>query len=264
MEYERRRVLIWGKTYPELSKRYRETVCTGGCLEDGRPVRLYPVPLRYINQTMNYKLYQWIRVPMKRSPGDSRPESYKVDHDSIEIEGHIDPGKGWEQRRQIIFADRTWHFGCVDRLQEARENSGQSIGFIKVRSVESVKLVQRSDADRIEHEEKLSRLQSVLDFFRTTQKNLEFLPFRVKIAWHCVDEDCGGHTASVLDWGLGELGRREGPEAARNKMEHLADVTKHDLHFFMGNMKSRHHIFSIIGLWCPLIRDMQQPDFFRV
>ena len=227
-------------------------------------MRLYQVPLRYINQTMNYKLYQWIKVPMKRSPGDSRPESYKMDHGRIEIEGHIDPGKAWEQRRQIIFADRGWHFGCVDRLQEARKTTGRSMGVIKVRSVESVKLVQRPDADRIEHEEKLRRLQSILDLFGTTQKDLEFLPFRVKMAWHCVDDDCGGHTASVLDWGLGELGRREGPEAARAKMEQLGDVTKHDLHFFMGNMKRRHHIFSIIGLWYPLTRHTMQEDLFRV
>lgn len=227
-------------------------------------MRLYPVPLRYVDQTMNYKLYQWIRLPMKRSPGDPRPESYKVDHGRIEIEGHIDPGEGWAQRRQIIFADRSWHFGCLDRLKEARITAGRSIGFIKVRSVEDIRLMQRSDADRIEHEEKLRRLQSVLDLFRTTQKHLEFLPFRVKIAWHCVDEDCGGHTASVLDWGLGELGRREGPGAAKNKMEHLADVTKYDLHFFVGNMKARPHIFSIIGLWYPLMRHMQQQDLFRV
>ena len=32
-------VLIWGKTYPELSSRYVETVCTGALREDRTPVR---------------------------------------------------------------------------------------------------------------------------------------------------------------------------------------------------------------------------------
>ena len=48
MPFETIRVLIWGKTYPELSKKYVETVCTGGVREDGSPIRLYPVPLRYL------------------------------------------------------------------------------------------------------------------------------------------------------------------------------------------------------------------------
>ena len=39
MLYQNMRVLIWGKTYPELSNKYTETVCTGGVLEDGRPIR---------------------------------------------------------------------------------------------------------------------------------------------------------------------------------------------------------------------------------
>jgi hypothetical protein len=48
MAYKPTKVLIFGKTYPELSTKYVETVCTGGLLESGQPIRLYPVPLRYL------------------------------------------------------------------------------------------------------------------------------------------------------------------------------------------------------------------------
>src|SRR5262249_4696351 len=45
--HQRQRILIWGKTRPELSRTYRETVCTGGILADNRRlIRLYPIPLR--------------------------------------------------------------------------------------------------------------------------------------------------------------------------------------------------------------------------
>jgi hypothetical protein len=37
--WETRRILIWGKTRPELSKKHRETVCTGGVFEDTKSVR---------------------------------------------------------------------------------------------------------------------------------------------------------------------------------------------------------------------------------
>ena len=38
------RSLVIVKAYPELSKKYGETVCTTGFRKDGTWVRLYPVP----------------------------------------------------------------------------------------------------------------------------------------------------------------------------------------------------------------------------
>jgi hypothetical protein len=72
--YSEHKVLIWGKTYPELSKKYIETVCTAGVLESGKPVRLYPITYRYLNDEQ-FKLYQWITAGLLKNPGDSRPES---------------------------------------------------------------------------------------------------------------------------------------------------------------------------------------------
>src|SRR6266567_8148955 len=37
LRYEEKKILIWGKTYPELSIKHLETVCTGGVTEDGAP-----------------------------------------------------------------------------------------------------------------------------------------------------------------------------------------------------------------------------------
>lgn len=39
----KQRVLITVKTYPTLSKKYGETVCTAGIRPDGSWVRIYPV-----------------------------------------------------------------------------------------------------------------------------------------------------------------------------------------------------------------------------
>ena len=46
---EKQRVLITVKTYPTLSRKYGETVCTAGVREDGTWVRIYPVPFRRLN-----------------------------------------------------------------------------------------------------------------------------------------------------------------------------------------------------------------------
>ncbi|MPM62092.1 hypothetical protein SDC9_108958 [bioreactor metagenome] len=40
------KVLIAVKTYPTLSEKYDELVCTAGFLEDGSWIRLYPIPFR--------------------------------------------------------------------------------------------------------------------------------------------------------------------------------------------------------------------------
>ena len=39
------KVLISVKTYPTLSEKYDELVCTAGFLEDGSWIRIYPIPL---------------------------------------------------------------------------------------------------------------------------------------------------------------------------------------------------------------------------
>ncbi|MEP7129311.1 MAG: hypothetical protein ABI729_10600, partial [Chitinophagales bacterium] len=101
-EWEEHRVLIWGKTYPELSTKYYETVCTGGTLEDGRFVRLYPIPFRYLQDSQSFDKFQWVKVRMRKDDQDQRPESYKVDPESICVQETIDPDKyGWRSRAEI-------------------------------------------------------------------------------------------------------------------------------------------------------------------
>ena len=46
---EREKVLITVKTYPTLSRKHGELVCTAGVREDGSWVRLYPIPFRLLD-----------------------------------------------------------------------------------------------------------------------------------------------------------------------------------------------------------------------
>jgi hypothetical protein len=100
--YTEHRILIWGKTYPELSKKYIETVCTAGVLESGKPVRLYPIAYRYLNDEQ-FRLYQWITAGLIKNPNDGRPESYKIDCESI-ILGEALPTTGdeWGKRGEFM------------------------------------------------------------------------------------------------------------------------------------------------------------------
>jgi hypothetical protein len=46
---ERKRIYITVKTYPTLSEKFAELVCTAGISEDGSWIRLYPLPFRKLD-----------------------------------------------------------------------------------------------------------------------------------------------------------------------------------------------------------------------
>jgi hypothetical protein len=50
----RERLLITVKTYPTLSRKHGETVCTAAVRADGSWVRLYPVPFRLMDYKDRY------------------------------------------------------------------------------------------------------------------------------------------------------------------------------------------------------------------
>src|SRR5947209_14202160 len=96
LRYEPKKILIWGKTYPELSIKHLETVCTGGVTEDGCPIRLYPIPYRYLGGEEQFRQYQWITARVARNYADPRPESHRIDCETIDIGDAIAPDEyGW-------------------------------------------------------------------------------------------------------------------------------------------------------------------------
>ncbi len=94
-EKKRERVLITVKTYPTLSGKYDELVCTAGFREDGSWVRIYPIPFRKKSYDEQYSKYDWIEIDLVKNTSDFRPESYRpYSHDSqIKILDHIGTGK---------------------------------------------------------------------------------------------------------------------------------------------------------------------------
>ena len=99
------RILITVKTYPTISKKYDELICTAGFLEDGSWIRLYPIQFRKKSYTEQYQKYHWIEVDIVKNTRDFRPESFRpVSHDTpINIVGKISSdGNTWDERRKIV------------------------------------------------------------------------------------------------------------------------------------------------------------------
>jgi len=260
---KKRRILIWGKTYPELSNKYNETVCTAGCFEDGTPIRIYPVPFRLMEDIQKYRLYQWIEAPVWPSEDDSRPESYKIDPNRIELGSVIEPTPGWMERRKIIERDESWNYERAECLKEDERSSGRSLGLVSVGEVEDVYVKTRPEEDLIKHKETMRARGDQLDAFEVeVKRDLEFQRHRIRVKWRCGHpgdtSHCNGHDMAVIDWGLAQLVRKRGPEAGRKKVEHLADLETFELKFFLGNLRQHPTSFMIVGLWYPKREDKRK------
>ena len=97
------KVLICVKTYPTLSGKYDELVCTAGVKKDGTWIRIYPVPFRKLNYSKQYAKWQWIELDLIRNNKDLRPESFRpnLDH-PISLLEKVDTSNNWAKRKEIV------------------------------------------------------------------------------------------------------------------------------------------------------------------
>lgn len=76
------RILVTVKTYPTMSRKYGETVCTAGVREDGSWVRIYPVPFRRLEERQQYRKFDWLECDLVSSqtdaPGDTPAGGYEA------------------------------------------------------------------------------------------------------------------------------------------------------------------------------------------
>lgn len=120
---KKEKLLITVKTYPVLSTKYQETVCTAGLREDGSWVRLYPIPFRLLPEEQQFKKYEWIECVLYERKDDPRPESFSPTNvHEIETVGHIDTRQNWLERRMKILDKARVYRKFEPLIQEAKKN----------------------------------------------------------------------------------------------------------------------------------------------
>lgn len=70
--WKQKEILIIAKAYPEPSKKYGETVCTGGIIKNGCFIRIYPIRFRLLEFQKKYGTWFWIRAELKKNLQDKR------------------------------------------------------------------------------------------------------------------------------------------------------------------------------------------------
>ena len=176
-----KKVFIVGKTYPNPSKRYRETTCIGGITDNQEWIRLYPVPFRLMEDQYKFRKFDWITVDAKNDKSDvwNRKESHKIIYTTIKIIEHLDAGcdANWEKRNAIILPMLDEN---LEKLMELRDTAYKSMGMIRVpkdnfREIYTEERDIESDVDQIT----IDTIQKTLN--GGTISPLDIFPFKFKL-----------------------------------------------------------------------------------
>lgn len=267
----RERVLITVKTYPTLSRKLGELVCTAGVREEGSWVRLYPIPFRLLDWQGRYAKFDWIETTLIKSTKDPRPESFHpVDPQDIVIVGHLDTQDDWRERRRLLLEKTTVHTRLQPLIEGAHANR-QSLAVFKPARILDFRWEEGERAwDAAKVEEMRSREdQGELFSGGDWRKTFQLIP---KLPWdfsyRFADTDGRESELQVLDWEVGQLywnclKQCEGDEAAalaKVKHKYLTVFRETDLHFFLGTTRQYHgwasNPWQIIGV-CPIPPERQ-------
>lgn len=253
---EKRKILIVTKTYPSISTKYKETVCTAGVLldDDEKPlqwIRIYPIRFRGLDVDKRYKRWAIVSADIVRNEKDFREESYRVDDSSIEIVREIGTKNNWKERKSFVLP---LQFSSVSEIQ----SSGKSMGLIKPRSINKYFHKKTSR----EWNPKQQAVQDQGDLFEPSVE-LEKIPYQ--FGYEFTEINGEPHSYTISDWEISQLyrncrNRSIAPTLEGKEQEALIKVqqkleteflAKKDLYFVVGNLKNHSKTFMIIGLFYP-------------
>jgi hypothetical protein len=246
----RERILITVKTYPTLSQKHGETVCTAGIRPDGSWVRLYPVPFRRLNEEEQYAKFQWIELDVQKGTSDPRPETrHPTNPKEILSLEKIDTKNGWKERRKFLKAVEI-HERLEPLLEGAKSNRLSLAMFKPAKILDFFWEPCERDWNSAKVEAMRARAAQG-ELFEEEQWRLTFrlmpkLPYN--FSYRFVDVTGKESTLQVLDWEVGQLyhnclrdhGNDESVALEKVRQKYLDAFTKTDLHFFLGTMQQFH------------------------
>ena len=258
------RVLITVKTYPTLSRKYGETVCTAGVREDGSWMRIYPVPFRRLDEKEQYRKFDWIECRLVRNPSDPRPETFRpVDQNELRPTGHIDTASNWRERRRILLQTARVYDRLDELIAGAKANDVSLAVFKPTRVLDFVweEEEREWDPDKVRQMREATQQQEIFaeDAWRETFKIIAKLPYSFSYRF----EDATGRRSEmqVLDWEAGALYWNclrsvEGDEEkalAKVRQKYFDQFVEKDLHFFLGTTQQFHFVapnpWVIVGVF---------------
>lgn len=265
------KVLITVKTYPLPSNKYEELVCTAGLLEDGKWIRIYPIPFRSLPYGKQFHKFQWIELNLIRnSLKDFRQESYRPIGDtknSIQLLEHWDTKtKGnWQKRKEIVLKEVFTNFN--ELLELAKGETKKSLATVKPVEIVDFEI----EKEERNWKQQWQSLYEQYNMFDVDKKGDNFLKKKLlkvpyKYFYKFITEgDKKPRRMMIEDWEIGalywnSLKSANGDEHQANelvKKRYFSEfLRKKDLYFFVGTTLQYHrrkapNPFVIIGVFYP-------------
>lgn len=263
------RILVLCKTYPSPSGKYAETSCVAGMDENGRLIRLFPVPFRLVAEGQKFKKWQWIIAKIRKASKDHRPESHTIFVDTIELGAEVPTKDSWSQRWRLL--EKLQVFSDFKALDDKRVSNGQSLGLLRPNKIISFDIVPAAKPDWTPAEiAKLEQEQKQAGLFDEQEakaiKRLRKLPFEFYYSYECATPNGPiTYRHKVVDWEVGALywncQRTHGSTwetAFRQQMD--TRLPSQELMFLMGNIHRFPDQWLVVSLLYPPRR---QPDIGR-
>jgi hypothetical protein len=247
MGYRKARILILCKTYPSPSTAHTETSCVAGVEDNGKAVRIFPVPFRLIDGAAQFKKWQWITAHITKARRDHRPESHNIGVDTIVCENPpVSTRDGWADRLKHL--TKIPSFQSPDDLEPARLNSGTTIALLRPLRILQLEITPIKTPDWTEAEKKkLLQQQPQTRLFAAQDRAqiamLRKIPFDFYYRYAYLGPDGTEREAThkIVDWEIGALywnlrkSHRDNWEAPfRAKVEQ--ELPSRDLTFLMGTV----------------------------
>jgi hypothetical protein len=211
------------------------------------------MPYRLMAEERRFKKWQWIEVETLKATNDSRPESFKVNPDSIVVGETMDTKDAWSARRKVMDPLRRPSMCRIQRERE--EHRSPTLGFFRPYQIKRL-LIEPSAPDWTDSE--LAALKQGGDLFqKAPEQVLEKIPLEFRYEFRCGDVDCNGHTMMCTDWEMLQAYRTwrvqyedKWEEAFRHRFE-TEMISKYDTHFFVGTLHQYPNSWIIVGLFYP-------------
>lgn len=275
----RERILITVKTYPTISKKYGELVCTAGLREDGSWVRIYPVPFRRLDDYLQYKKWVWIEIDLKRNEKDPRPETFRpIDLTNIQILDEMKPGDDWGNRKEIVLKKAAVYENLEQIIDLAQKDNALSLAVFRPAKILDF-VVEEAERDWDKDTLAILKQESLQgDLFASPEEISKQFEVVRKVpytfSYRFADDAGKESTMMIEDWEIGQLywnclkqcdgNESDAIELVRKK--YLDEfTTKKELHLFLGTTRQYHtwasNPFIIIGVFYPPATSQTTLDF---
>lgn len=247
----REKALVLVKALPHVGQKQGETVCCAGVTADGRWVRQFPVHFRRLQE--KFGRWDWIEYDWIPPTDDRRPESQRVQEESIVVTGSLAPAERADFLRPFVLAST-----------DEAARLGQTLTLIRPSDVVFT-WSRKTDREIAAEKEAYVAAASQTSFLDEELKALEPCPYFFRFAYSTADGR--NHTATCDDWESAatffKVCRNAGEEAA---LRFLADAygaryPERGMVFAMGTHSRRPEQWLLVGVL--RLDETHQTDLFR-